>query len=105
MERNSNFSELFKPQDISRTIEHAMNVFQGRHESLPELLKEAGSILTRVSKQFTPKQLVLTIGGLAVAAIVIISLTENTDGQSDDNEKRNQDQNKNRHQKQDGHQQ
>lgn len=94
MENNSNLSDLFKPQDISRTIEHAMNVFQGRHESLPELLKEAGGILTRVSKKFTPKQMVLAVSGLAVAAIIVIALTEGGNGKEGDhdNQKRNQNQ-------------
>jgi hypothetical protein len=93
MEQNSNLSDLFKPQDVSRTIEHAMNVFQGRHESLPELLKEAGSILTRVSKKFTPKQMVMVVGGLAVAAIIVISLTESSDDHDNESEKRNQNRN------------
>lgn len=88
MGQQSNLSELFKPQDISNTITHAMSVFQGQHDALPELLKDAGNILTKVSRQFTAKQMVLAVGGLAVAAIIVLSLTENSNGHSDNSDNR-----------------
>jgi hypothetical protein len=82
MDGQKNANELFKPHDISKTIEHAMHVFQGRHDALPDLLRDAGVILTRATKRFTPKQLVLTIGGVALAAILVITFTEGKDGES-----------------------
>jgi hypothetical protein len=90
---NINLSEIFKSQDISNTIEHVMGVAQGKPEALPELLKDAGKLLTAVSKKFSPKQMVLAVGGIALAAIVVISLTENGNGQqgnSQSNQNRNQ---------------
>lgn len=100
MDGQRSAKELFKPDDISRTIEHAMHVFQGRHEALPDLLKDAGTILTRFTRRFTPKQLVLAIGGLAVAAIVVISLTEDSNGESNGEDYRSQNQNRNQNRNQ-----
>lgn len=85
MDGQKSAKELFKPDDVSNIVQHAMHVFQGRHESLPDLLKDAGTILTRATKHFTPKQLVLTIGGVALAAIIVISLTEDKNGHSANN--------------------
>jgi hypothetical protein len=88
---SNNFSEIFKSQDISSTIEHVMGVAQGKPDALPELLKDAGKILSAVSQKFTPKQMVMAVGGLAVAAIVVISLTETGNGHDDNNDQnRNQ---------------
>ncbi len=86
MEQQDNLDQLFKPQDLSRTVENAMNLFQGRHEALPELLKDAGTFLTRASKKFTPKQLILAVGGLAVAAILVVTYLENKDDHSGEND-------------------
>jgi hypothetical protein len=59
--------------DITRTFEAAVNVFQGKPEHMDDLLKNGGVLLRKVTKKYTPTQLILTVAGLAVAAIVIIN--------------------------------
>ena len=65
--------EKILPEDIARTFEAAVNVFQGKSEHMDDLLKNGGTLLRKASKNFTPKQLVLGVAALAVVAIVVIS--------------------------------
>jgi hypothetical protein len=59
-------------QDVARTIEAAVNVFQGKTERMDDLLKEGGSLLRKASKNFSSTQLILTVAAVAVVAIVVI---------------------------------
>lgn len=61
-----------QPEDIARTFEAAVNVFQGKAEHMDDLLKNGGTLLRKVSKNFTPTQLVLAVAALAVVSIVVI---------------------------------
>ncbi|NML66787.1 hypothetical protein HHL22_16395 [Hymenobacter sp. RP-2-7] len=62
-----------QPEDIARTFEAAVNVFQGKTEHMDDLLKNGGTLLRKVSKNFSPTQLVLTVAALAVVSIYVIN--------------------------------
>ena len=65
--------EKILPEDIARTFEAAVNVFQGKTEHMDDLLKNGGTLLRKATKNFTPTQLILSVAGLAVVAIVVIN--------------------------------
>ncbi len=65
--------EKILPEDIARTFEAAVNVFQGKSEHMDDLLKNGGTLLRKASKNFTPTQLILSVAALAVVAIVVIN--------------------------------
>ncbi len=65
--------EKILPEDIARTFEAAVNVFQGKTEHMDDLLKNGGTLLRKASKNFTSTQLILSIAALAVVAIVVIN--------------------------------
>jgi len=60
------------PEDIARTFEPAVNVFQGKTEHMDDLLKHGGPLLRKVSKNFSSTQLILAVAALAVVSIVVI---------------------------------
>jgi hypothetical protein len=62
---------LLQPHDMSRTIESAMHVFQGRHEKLPDLLQDVGHILVKATKRFTTTQLIVATGVLTLGAVLV----------------------------------
>jgi hypothetical protein len=64
--------EKVLPEDIARTFEAAVNVFQGKTDQMDDLLKNGGTLLRKVSKNFTSTQLILSIAALAVVSIVVI---------------------------------
>lgn len=61
-----------QPEDIARTFEAAVNVFQGKTEHMDDLLKNGGTLLRKVSKNFSSTQLILAVAALAVVSIVVI---------------------------------
>lgn len=65
--------EQILPEDIARTFEAAVNVFQGRTEHMDDLLKNGGTLLRKASRKFTPTQLILSVAAVAVVAIVVIN--------------------------------
>ncbi|GAA4502781.1 hypothetical protein GCM10023172_26590 [Hymenobacter ginsengisoli] len=65
--------EKILPEDIARTFEAAVNVFQGKSEHMDDLLKNGGTLLRKASKNFTPTQLILSVAAIAVVAIVVIN--------------------------------
>jgi hypothetical protein len=64
--------EKIMPEDIARTFEAAVNVFQGKTEHMDDLLKNGGTLLRKASKNFTSTQLILSVAAVAVVAIVVI---------------------------------
>lgn len=64
--------EKILPQDIARTFEAAVNVFQGKTEHMDDLLKNGGVLLRKASKNFTSTQLILSVAAIAAVAIVVI---------------------------------
>lgn len=76
--------EKIMPEDLARTFESAYHVLQGRHEHMDDLLKHGGTLLRKATQKFTPTQLILGIAGLAVAAVVVISRTQDHDDHDED---------------------
>ena len=68
---------LLQPHDMSKTVESALHVFQGRHEKLPELMQDVGSIILKASKRFSTTQLIITAGALTVGAVLLARYSEN----------------------------
>ena len=64
--------EKILPEDIARTFEAAVNVFQGKSEHMDDLLKNGGTLLRKASKNFSSTQLILSVAAVAVVAIVVI---------------------------------
>ena len=64
--------EKIMPEDIARTFEAAVNVFQGKTEHMDDLLKNGGTLLRKASKNFSPTQMILSVAAIAVVAIVVI---------------------------------
>jgi len=64
--------EKIMPEDIARTFEAAVNVFQGKSEHMDDLLKNGGTLLRKASKNFSSTQLILSVAAIAVVAIVVI---------------------------------
>lgn len=64
--------EKVLPEDIARTFEAAVNVFQGKTEHMDDLLKNGGTLLRKVSKNFSSTQLILSVAALAVISIVVV---------------------------------
>lgn len=65
--------DKIQPEDVARTFEAAVNVFQGKTERMDDLLKHGGNLLRKASKTFSPTQLVLSVAAVAVVAIVVIN--------------------------------
>lgn len=65
--------DKIQPEDIARTFEAAVSVFQGKTERMEDLLKNGGTLLRKASKNFSPTQLVLGVATIAVVAIVVIN--------------------------------
>lgn len=63
--------QVLQPHDMSRTVESAMHVFQGRHEKLPDLMQDLGHIIVKATKRFTTTQLIVAAGALTIGAILV----------------------------------
>lgn len=63
--------KLLQPHDMSKTVESAMHVFQGRHEKLPELLHDVGTLVLKFARKMTTSQLILAAGAVTVGAILV----------------------------------
>ncbi|RDV16511.1 hypothetical protein DXT99_04760 [Pontibacter diazotrophicus] len=62
---------LLQPHDMSKTVESALHVFQGRTEKLPELMQDLGQIIMKASRRFTTTQLVVAAGALTIGAVLL----------------------------------
>ncbi|WP_202915858.1 hypothetical protein [Pontibacter pamirensis] len=62
---------LLQPHDMSKTVESALHVFQGRTEKLPELMQDLGQIIMKASRRFTTTQLIVAAGALTVGAVLL----------------------------------
>jgi hypothetical protein len=70
-QQDGNVLAMFHPHDMSRTVESALHVFQGRHDKLPELMQDVGQIILKATRRFTTTQLILTAGALTIGAILL----------------------------------
>ncbi|GAB3816529.1 hypothetical protein [Pontibacter rugosus] len=68
--QDTNAMSMIQPHDMSRTVESAMHVFQGRQDKLPDLMQDLGHIILKATKKFTTTQLILAAGALTVGAIL-----------------------------------
>lgn len=62
---------LLQPHDMSRTVESALHVFQGRSEKLPELMQDLGQIIMKASRRFSTTQLIVAAGALTIGAVLL----------------------------------
>lgn len=62
---------LLQPHDMSKTVESALHVFQGRTEKLPELMQDIGQIIMKASRRFSTTQLIVAAGALTVGAVLL----------------------------------
>lgn len=62
---------LLQPHDMSRTVESALHVFQGRTDKLPELMQDVGQIIMKASRRFSTTQLIIAAGVLTVGAVLL----------------------------------
>ncbi|QMU31296.1 hypothetical protein [Adhaeribacter radiodurans] len=66
-----------QPEDLSKTFENVMHVFQqGNTERLPDLLQDAGNLLMKASRKLSTTQLVLAVAALAVGVIFVAKRVE-----------------------------
>ncbi|NDK55549.1 hypothetical protein [Pontibacter fetidus] len=70
-ESGDSILKLLHPHDMSKTVESAMHVLQGKHEKLPDLLQDIGNIIVRASRKFTTTQLILAAGALTIGAVLL----------------------------------
>jgi hypothetical protein len=63
--------QLLQPHDMSKTVESAMHVFQGKHEKLPELLHDVGKLVLQGARRMSTTQLVLTVGAVTIGAVLV----------------------------------
>lgn len=70
---------LLQPHDMSRTVESALHVFQGKHDKLPDLMQDVGNIILRATKRFTTTQLILAAGALTIGAVLLAKYSDDID--------------------------
>ena len=63
--------EQIQTHEVTKTLEGVMHVFQGNHDKLPELMRDAGSLLVRLGKKLTTTQIVLAVSVLAIGVIAV----------------------------------
>ncbi|WP_299824415.1 hypothetical protein [uncultured Pontibacter sp.] len=68
---------LLQPNDMSKTVESAMHVIQGRHEKLPDLMHDLGTILLKAARRMTTTQVVLAAGALTIGAVLLARYNSN----------------------------
>ncbi|TPE42146.1 hypothetical protein [Pontibacter mangrovi] len=81
--QEGNVLQMLQPHDMSKTVESAMHVFQGRHDKLPDLMQDMGHIILKASRRFTTTQLILAAGALTVGAILISRYSSSDDEEYD----------------------
>jgi hypothetical protein len=83
MNDQSNSGMHIQPQDFSKTFENALHLYKGNHDKLPELLKDAGTLLLKASRKLSTTQLILVVGvvacGVAFVAVNIAKQQEEED--------------------------
>lgn len=68
--QDKNMITMLHPHDMSRTVESAMHVFQGRQDKLPDLMQDVGHLILKTSRKFSTTQLILAAGALTIGAII-----------------------------------
>ena len=63
--------KLLQPHDMSKTVESALHVFQGKHEKLPDLLHDVGKLVLQGARRMSTTQLILTAGAVTLGAVLV----------------------------------
>lgn len=71
--------KLMQPHDMSKTVESAMHVFQGKHDKLPELLHDVGKLVLQGARRMSTTQLILTAGAVTVGAVLLAKYVADQD--------------------------
>ncbi|WP_018477374.1 hypothetical protein [Pontibacter roseus] len=71
--------KLVQPHDMSKTVESAMHVFQGRREKLPELLHDVGTLVLQGARRMSTTQLILAAGAVTLGAVLIAKYVADED--------------------------
>jgi hypothetical protein len=77
MNKLSNNDVQVLTRDVSSALQNAVHFFQGRHDKLPDLLKDAGSLLMMASRRLSAKQIIIPVSILAIGAIVWVAVNAN----------------------------
>lgn len=75
---------LLQPHDMSRTVESALHVFQGKHDKLPDLMQDVGNIILRATRRYSTTQLILAAGALTIGAVLLAKYSEDIDFDMDE---------------------
>lgn len=75
---------LMQPHDMSRTVESALHVFQGKHDKLPDLMQDVGNIILRATKRYSTTQLILAAGALTIGAVLLAKYSGDIDFDMED---------------------
>ncbi|MCP2044030.1 hypothetical protein [Pontibacter sp. HSC-36F09] len=70
---------LMQPHDMSKTVESAMHVFQGKHDKLPELLHDVGKLVLQGARRMSTTQLILTAGAVTLGAVLVAKYVADQD--------------------------
>lgn len=70
---------LLKPHDMSKTVESAMHVMQGRREKLPELLHDVGTLVLQGARRMSTTQLILAAGAVTLGAVLVAKYVAESD--------------------------
>jgi hypothetical protein len=71
--------KLMKPHDMSKTVESAMHVFQGKHDKLPELMHDVGTLVLQGARRMSTMQLILTAGAVTLGAVLVAKYVADQD--------------------------
>ncbi|WP_299701205.1 hypothetical protein [uncultured Pontibacter sp.] len=71
--------KLMKPHDMSKTVESAMHIFQGKHDKLPELMHDVGKLVLQGARRMSTTQLILTAGAVTLGAVLVAKYVADQD--------------------------
>ncbi|MDO6391080.1 hypothetical protein Q4E40_13140 [Pontibacter sp. BT731] len=77
--KEPNALRLMQPHDMSKTVESAMHVFQGKHDKLPELLHDVGKLVLQGARRMSTTQLILTAGAVTLGAVLVAKYVADQD--------------------------
>ncbi len=67
-----------EPQDLSGAAKTAVDVYQGRVDKLPQLMKEGSQVIQKMSSKLTRTQMIITVGVLAAGLVFAVTRLKGT---------------------------
>jgi hypothetical protein len=67
-----------EPQDLSGAAKTVVDVYQGRVDKLPQLMKEGSQVLQKMSSKLSRTQMIITVGVLAAGLVFAVTKLKNT---------------------------